>query len=208
MNHKNITLYIKAFLLLLLVQSSTLFAQDVEFKAAAPKGVVKGEQFRLSYTLNKQGKGLRLPSDMEGFEILFGPSESSSYSTQIINGKTTSQSSFTYTYILTASEEGTFTIGPASINVDGSNYKSNSLQINVLPPDKDADDSKSSQSPSSSSSVEIKDTDVFLQGLEIMFDLADHFCHGLPNRFHRVTPAQPAGILVTATSENLSSREP
>ena len=165
MNHKNITLYIKAFLLLLLIQSSTLFAQDVEFKATAPKGVVKGEQFRLSYTLNKQGKGLRLPSDMEGFEILFGPSESSSYSTQIINGKTTSQSSFTYTYILTASEEGTFTIGPASINVDGSNYKSNSLQINVLPPDKDADDSKSSQSPSSSSSVEIKDTDAFIRAI-------------------------------------------
>lgn len=163
MNYRNITLYIKAFLLLLLVQSSTLFAQDVEFKASAPKGVVKGEQFRLSYTLNKQGKDLRLPSDMEGFEILFGPSESSSYSTQIINGKSTSQSSFTYTYILTASEEGTFTIGPASINVDGSNYKSNSLQINVLPPDKDSD--KAKPGSSSSSSVEIKDTDAFIRAI-------------------------------------------
>ena len=48
---------------------------------------------------------LMLP-DMEGFDILFGPSVSSSYSTQIINGKSTSQSSFSHTYILTAPQEG------------------------------------------------------------------------------------------------------
>ena len=165
MDYKKISLYIKAFLFLLLLQSGTLFAQDVVFKASAPKGVVKGEQFRLTYTLNKEGKDLRLSSDMDGFQIMFGPSVSSSYSTQIINGKSTSQSSFTYTYILTAPEEGSFTIGPASINVDGSNYKSNSVQINVLPPDKEAEESKSEQSPSSSSSAEIKDTDAFIRAI-------------------------------------------
>ncbi|NLZ94603.1 MAG: protein BatD [Bacteroidales bacterium] len=165
MDYKNISLYIRIFLLLFLLQSSTLFAQDVVFKASAPKGVVKGEQFRLTYTLNKEGKDLRLSSDMDGFQIMFGPSVSSSYSTQIINGKSTSQSSFTYTYILTAPEEGSFTIGPASINVDGSNYKSNSVQINVLPPDKEVEESKSEQSPSSSSSAEIKDTDAFIRAI-------------------------------------------
>ena len=165
MDYKNISLYIKTFLLLFLLQSNTLFAQDVSFKASAPKGVVKGEQFRLTYTLNKEGKDLRLSSDMDGFQIMFGPSVSSSYSTQIINGKSTSQSSFTYTYILTASEEGSFTIGPASINVGGSNYKSNSVQINVLPPDKEAEKSQSEQTPSSPSSTEIKETDAFIRAI-------------------------------------------
>ena len=164
MNYKSIGLYIKIFLLLFLLQSNSLFAQNVTFKASAPKGVVKNEQFRLSYTLNKEGKDLRLPSDMEGFEILYGPSMSSSYSTQMIGGKSTSQSSFTYTYILLAQEEGSFTIGPASINVGGSNYKSNSLKINVLPPDKETEKSQSNQN-SSSSSVEIKETDAFIRAI-------------------------------------------
>ena len=165
MNYKSISLYIKIFLLLFILQSNTLFAQDVIFKASAPKGVVKNEQFRLTYTVNREGKELRLPSDMEGFDILFGPSVSSSYSTQIINGKSTSQSSFSYTYILTAPEEGSFTIGPASIVINGSNYKSNSVTINVLPPDKDADKSQSGQSASPSSAVEIKNTDAFIRAI-------------------------------------------
>lgn len=164
MNYKSIGLYTKVFLLLFLLQSSSLFAQDVSFIASAPKGVVKNKEFRLSYTLNKEGKDLRLPSDMEGFQILYGPSMSSSYSTQVIGGKSTSQSSFTYTYILLAPEEGSFTIGPASINVGGSNYKSNSLKINVLPPDKEAEKPQSNQN-SSSSSVEIKETDAFIRAI-------------------------------------------
>ena len=108
---------------------------QVTFRASAPNAVVKGEQFRLSYTLNKEGKDLRLP-DLKGFEVLFGPSTSRSYSQTIVNGKSTSESSVTYTYILVGQEEGTFTIEPASITVDGSNYRSNSLTVKVLPPDK------------------------------------------------------------------------
>lgn len=166
MIYKNIILYTKIFLLLFLLQGNSLFAQEVVFKASAPKGVVKGEQFRLTYTLNKEGKDIRLPSDMDGFNVLFGPSVSSSYSTQIINGKSTSQSSFSYTYIVIAPEEGSFTIGPASITVNGSNYKSNSLQINVLPPDKESEKSQSNQSSSSSSSpTEIRETDAFIRAI-------------------------------------------
>ena len=167
MNYKSISLYIKILLLLFALQGNSLFAQEVIFKASAPKGVVKNEQFRLTYTLNKEGKELRLPSDMEGFEILFGPSVSSSYSTQIINGKSTSQSSFSHTYILTAPAEGSFIVGPASIIINGSNYKSNSVQIDVLPPDKEAEKSQSGQSSSSSSSTttEIKKTDAFIRAI-------------------------------------------
>ena len=166
MNYKSISLNIKILLLLFLLQGNSLFAQEVIFKASAPKGVVKNEQFRLTYTLNKEGKDIRLPSGMDGFDILFGPSVSSSYSTQIINGKSTSQSSFSYTYILLAPEEGSFTIAPASITVNGSNYKSNSIKIDVLPPDKEVEKSQSGQSSSSSStSTEIKKTDAFIRAI-------------------------------------------
>lgn len=167
MRNRTISLYTKIIFLFFLIQSSVSIGQEVVFKASAPNAVVKGEQFRLTYSLNKEGKDIRLPSDMDGFEIRFGPSVSSSYSTQIINGKSTSQSSFSYTYILVAPEEGTFKVDPASITVDGSNYRSNSLEVKVLPPDKDAEksQSQSSQSPSASASSpqEIKATDAFIR---------------------------------------------
>lgn len=120
----------------ILIVSLVVFAftaqAQVTFRASAPATVVKGQQFRLTYTLNKEGKDLRLPSNMNGFEILFGPSVSTSYSQQTVNGKTTSESSVSYTYILVADKEGTYTIGPASVKVDGATYTSNSVQIKVI----------------------------------------------------------------------------
>lgn len=118
---------------LFLTGADKTFAQ-VMFKASAPATVVEGEQFRLKYILNNEGKDLRLP-DLPDFDILFGPSVTNSFSQSIINGKSTSETSVTYTYILMAKKTGTFTVAPASIKVDGSNYQSNSLQIKVLPPD-------------------------------------------------------------------------
>lgn len=120
----------------ILIVSLVVFAftaqAQVTFRASAPATVVKGQQFRLTYTLNKEGKDLRLPSNMNGFEILFGPSVSTSYSQQTVNGKTTSESSVSYTYILVADKEGSYTIGPASVKVDGATYTSNSVQIKVI----------------------------------------------------------------------------
>lgn len=118
---------------------------QVEFKATAPSAVVQGEQFRLSYVLNQEGKDLRLP-DIADFDVLFGPSTSTSFSQRTVNGKTTSERSVTYTYILIANKIGKFTIPAASIQVGGSNYQSNALTIEVLPPDE-----ASSQAPSGGS---------------------------------------------------------
>lgn len=125
-------LQLKNILIVSLVVFAFTAHAQVTFRASAPATVVKGQQFRLTYTLNKEGKDLRLPSNMNGFEILFGPSVSTSYSQQTVNGKTTSESSVSYTYILVADKEGTYTIGPASVKVDGATYTSNSVQIKVI----------------------------------------------------------------------------
>lgn len=126
--------YIHILLFAVLLTSAGKVFGQVTFKASAPAAVVEGEQFRLSYILNKEGKDIRLP-EIPDFDVLFGPSISTSFSQRTVNGKTTSESSVTYTYILMAKKTGTFTIPAASIKVDGSNYESNSLQIKVLPPD-------------------------------------------------------------------------
>lgn len=155
--------------LALFLAGTTMLRAQVTFRASAPNAVVKGEQFRLSYTLNKEGKDLRLP-DLKGFEVLFGPSISRSYSQTIVNGKSTSESSVTYTYILVGQEEGTFTIEPASITVDGSNYRSNSLTVKVLPPDKVTEGNQENDpgSPGSASRAEggtVSANDAFIRAI-------------------------------------------
>lgn len=112
-------------------------AADVVFKAVAPNAVVMGQQFRLAYTVNAEAKAsdLRIP-ELTDFDVLMGPSTSSSMSTQIVNGSVSTETSFTFTYILMPKKEGTFNIGPASIKVKGANYTSNALALKVLPPDK------------------------------------------------------------------------
>jgi len=106
-------------------------AENVEFVMEGPEVVAMGEQFRLGFTLNDRGTDLQLP-DLSNFDVLMGPSTSQSSSIQIINGKTTQSSSFSYIFILRAKKEGKFTIRPASIKVGGKTYESNSLSIEVV----------------------------------------------------------------------------
>lgn len=120
---------------LMLTVGGAVKADDVVFKASAPNAVVMGEQFRLTFTVNAEGKDLRV-QEMPDFEVLMGPSQSTSYSSTWINGKSNSETTVTYTYILMPKKEGTFNIAPATIKVKGANYTSNGLAIKVLPPDK------------------------------------------------------------------------
>lgn len=106
-------------------------ADSVQFTMEGPEIVENGEQFRLSFTLNESGSNLQLP-DLSNFDVLMGPSTSQSSSIQIINGKTTQTSSYSYIFVLRAKKEGKFTIRPASIKVGGKTYESNSLDIQVV----------------------------------------------------------------------------
>ena len=153
-----------SILITLLAGSVTSLNAQVSFKASAPATVVEGEQFRLSYVLNEEGRDLRLP-DITGFDILFGPSTSTSFSQRTVNGKTSSERSVTYTYIMMPKKTGTYTIPPASITVNGSNYQSNSIQIEVLPPDQSSSQKAPDTGQSSSRSATISESDAFIRAI-------------------------------------------
>lgn len=109
--------------------------EKITFTASAPEVVVSGDQFRLTFSINSQKiKDFRAPN-IKGLEVLMGPSRSTQSSTQIINGNVTSTKSTTFTYILMAEKEGTYSIPGATIVADGNNYTSNSVSVKVLPPD-------------------------------------------------------------------------
>ena len=159
-----------ALFMLVTVMSLCALADDkVSFTATAPEAVAVGDQFRLSYTVTTQNvRDFRVPS-FKGFDVLMGPSPSRQSSVQIINGKTTSTRSITYTYILMATAEGSYTLPAASIVADGEQMLSNAVEIKVLPADKAAaSGTGSSQSngrtgTSRASASSVADSDLFIR---------------------------------------------
>lgn len=125
------------FILLTLFLCVAGFADNINFRVSAPGSVVKGQQFRVEYSVNGDGRDFRT-GDFTGLDVLMGPSTSSSMSTQIINGKVSSATSKTFTYIVVAPEEGSVTIPVATVKVDGKQYSSNTATVKVLPQDKAA----------------------------------------------------------------------
>lgn len=144
----------KKILLILLIFSNVCvtLAQDVEFKASAPAQVIMGRPFQLTYSVNQRAKDLRAP-EFTDFDYVAGPYTSQSSSTSFVNGKRTSSFQLTYTYTLLATKEGTFTISPATIKVDGEQYTSNGVRIAVLPADEPAHTNTNSQSHSAGSTT-------------------------------------------------------
>ena len=123
---------VRVLLVLFTIHYSLFTSTAQTLTGSAPSQVAVGEQFRLTYTVNTQNvSDFRSGNIPDAFEILIGPNRSMQSSYQIINGHTSSSSSITYTYIVVASKNGTFTIPPAHVVVDGKNIASNSLTIKV-----------------------------------------------------------------------------
>lgn len=118
-------------ILLLTISVGSLFGQQVEFKASAREQVAVGDQFRLIFSVNAQANGFKAPV-IKDFSILSGPNQSTSSSMQIINNQVTRSVELSYTYVLQALKEGSFTIGAASVNVDGKTFQSNPVTITVV----------------------------------------------------------------------------
>ena len=154
----------KIFLFFLLTISTlgAIAEEPVRFTASAPSTVVLDRPFQLVYTLNSNGKDLRVP-EFNNFDVLAGPFESHSQSVQFINGKSSSSVSVSYTYTLQAQKTGTFTIGSASITVDGKKITSNGVSIKVLPADATPPASKSQGNQSGGGQAAISGDNIFIK---------------------------------------------
>lgn len=119
-------------LVLVLVNSVTKVpAQDVDFKASAPSVVATGEPFEVVYTLNARPEQFRQP-EFSPFELLGGPSTSTSTSVQMIGTQIRQNITVSYTYYLRANSTGKFEIPPAQATIKGKNFSSNALSIEVV----------------------------------------------------------------------------
>jgi len=83
------------------------------------------------FTVNSRPSSFKAPA-MTDFYVLSGPNQSQSTSIQIINGRSSQNTTISYTYYLQATKPGTFIIPPAILTVDKTEYNSNSLAIEVV----------------------------------------------------------------------------
>ena len=119
---------------ILVAFSVSVFADGgVTFRVSAPSTVEAGGKFRVQFTVNTQNVSNFIAPDFKGFEVIYGPATSSQSSFQMINGRTSQSSSIIYTYVLLSDVQGTYTIGSASVQVEGKTVRSKPVQVRVLP---------------------------------------------------------------------------
>lgn len=113
-------------------------AAEVSFSVDYPRQVVQGNKFQISFSLrNAEGTGFKAP-EVEGCKLLYGPSKSSSYSSQWVNGVSSSSSSEEYTMVYRADKAGKYNVGAATVSVGGKQYSTKPFTIEILPPDRSA----------------------------------------------------------------------
>ena len=99
---------------------------------SAPTHVAAGENFRVAYTVNaREVEEFRMGNVPDGLEVIAGPYTSSQSSYQVVNGHTSSSSSFTITYTLYAGKAGTYTIGTSHALVYGKKLAAHPVKITV-----------------------------------------------------------------------------
>lgn len=114
-------------LLTVLLITGHLAMAQVRFTASVNKNHVgKNEEFTLQFTVNAMGRNFQAP-DLSDFYVLRGPSRSQS--TQIINFERSEEMSISY--VLRAKTTGMLSIGAGTIEVGGTEYRSQPLAIQV-----------------------------------------------------------------------------
>lgn len=124
-------LYILA--MLLFVSAIPVLAQENKVTIQAPEAVTVGEQFKIAYVVesNEEIKTPVIIKNMNGFEIVYGPSYSNSSSTLFKEGKRVRTYSATSTYIVRALKKGKYTLPRGEVVIDGKRYKSDNFSIEV-----------------------------------------------------------------------------
>lgn len=117
---------------LLILSIWAVFMQaQIRFSAQIPsKAEVNGE-LRVQFVLtDAEGEGFT-PPKFNDFEVLAGPSVSSFSNVYVSNGRSSSQTSTTYTYILSPRRKGALKIGSASVHAGGKTYQTVATTVNV-----------------------------------------------------------------------------
>ena len=109
-------------------------ADEYTFEVKSPTQVSVGQAFDIQFVITSTGRidasNFQAPT-FRNLDIHFGPSQSQSSSTSIINGQRSQTVSITLSYRVSAPREGMINFGPASIDIAGKTYKTSGASIRV-----------------------------------------------------------------------------
>ena len=169
---------VRVLLVLLTIHYSLFTATAQTLTGSAPTHVSVGEQFRLTYTINTQNvSDFRAGDIPDELEVLIGPNRSMQSSYQMINGHTSSSSSITYTYIVCATKNGTFTIPSAHAVVGGKSIASNQLTIKVSGAAQGNSGGGSSRQRRQDDGVEVRDAGSQISGSDLFIKVSANKKH-------------------------------
>jgi len=114
------------YILIFTLCGSASYAQVTFDAKVSKKRLGINERLRIDFEMNQDGDNFN-PPDFNGFRVVGGPNQAISNS--YINGKRSY--SKTYSYFLSPQSQGKFTIGQATIEIDGETYKSLPIQVQV-----------------------------------------------------------------------------
>ena len=123
----------KRIIYIAIMLMTVLSVQAASFTVEAPRQVIEGNKFNVTFVLNNGEGSDFTPPEVSGAQRIYGPSVSHSYSSSWVNGKSSSSSSEEYTMIYKATSSGKIHIGAASITVGGKRVATKALTIDVLP---------------------------------------------------------------------------
>jgi len=114
------------FILFALAGCTGLYAQHLT--ASVSRNTVSvGEQFEVNFAINANASGFEAPS-FSNLDVYSGPNESTSV--EFVNGNVSQ--SVTFSYIVAAKQEGTSTIGAATVHAGGKTFTSNEITVKVV----------------------------------------------------------------------------
>ena len=110
---------------------------DVTFQAQVQGGntVEAGRRFQVEYQLSATCDKFECDMSSCGLRVVSGPFSSSYMSRSVVNGKSTVSQTTTYSYVLLADKEGSYTLPAAKAVSEGKTYTSNTIALKVLPAD-------------------------------------------------------------------------
>lgn len=127
---------------------------QTSFKVIPPGNVIAGRSFSITFRLTNGRANAPKPPQLDGCELLYGPSVSTMSSSQYINGQMSSSTSTDFTYMYRATTPGKVSVPSITVNSDGHDYSSKSVSFEILPPDQPVAGSNGSQSAPPVSAVD------------------------------------------------------
>ena len=164
----------KIFVIIAIVLAQTASWAQGSIKVQAQNIVAAGEQFSVSFVIesSKDGKPSEFDWDCgSDFQLVWGPQTGTSTSTFINNGKVTTSSQYTYSYIVTARKTGKFILPSATARIGGNVISSSPKTIEVVAGD-DSSPSSSGAAAGSGSSKSINHSDVASSDLFMRLSLS------------------------------------